>query len=138
MTACIIGFVGAAGLAVFSIVMFAAAPQFAIWYAAICVFIFYNCFQGFKRAKELLRIDKAPRREDFRCPLCKIPPAIGDFWKCGKCRKKFDLFAREHACPHCGAKYVAAACFNCGMASRLNEWSAIPAPPEVPAAPNPS
>jgi Zn-dependent protease len=126
LVATVLGFIGIAGLFVFAI------WTQSLWRIAICVFIGLNCFQGFRQAREMLRINKAPRREDFHCPLCKISPPIGDFWNCGKCRKKFDLFATEHVCPHCSTKYGAAACFNCGMVSRLNEWSASSASPEAP------
>ena len=129
MIASIFGFIGAGGLLVFTVWLFATEPQYAIWYAAICVFILYNCYRGFAQARELRRLAEAPRRAGCCCPACKAAPPVGDFWNCGKCRKKFDLFAAQFACPHCNTKYGGAVCFDCGVGSRLNEW--MPATPPV-------
>ncbi|HXB59398.1 MAG TPA: site-2 protease family protein [Candidatus Acidoferrales bacterium] len=135
MAACIIGFIGVGGLLVLTIWLFTISPRSAIWYTAICIFILLNCYQGFKSARELLRIAKAPRREGFHCPECKAVPPSGDLWLCGKCRKKFDTFASQGTCPHCGTAYARTACSECGAAHPITEWmDTPPAPPPLPAA----
>jgi Zn-dependent protease len=131
MAATVIGFIGIAGLAGLVIWIFTASPQAGIWPAALWVFIFWNCFQGFRQARELLRITNAPRREGYRCPNCKTSPPIGDFWTCGKCRQRFDLFVIPFTCPHCNTQYGGAVCLDCGMASRLSDWAPPTPPPEA-------
>jgi Zn-dependent protease len=123
MIASILGFIGAGGLLVLTIWFFTIAPQYAIWYAAICVFIIYNCYRGFTQARELLRMAKAPRNENYHCPNCKAAPPLGEFARCGKCRKKFDVFSSKFTCPHCNTVYARAACSECGAVSPLAGWS---------------
>jgi Zn-dependent protease len=123
LVATVIGFIGIAVLAVLVVFVLIASPQDAIWPAAICVFIFLNCFQAFRQAREMLRIAKAPKREDARCPVCQASPPVGDFWTCGKCGKKFDAFATQLKCPHCNTEYARIACFECGTPSPLGGWS---------------
>lgn len=132
--ATILGLIGIAGLFAFAI------WTQSLWTIAICVFIGLNCFQGFQQAREMLRLTKAPRNESYHCPLCQAAPPAGDFWTCGKCRKKFDLFANQMTCPNCQTQYGGTICYNCGMGSRLSDWSQAtpPAPPELPASHNPS
>lgn len=127
MFATVIGFFGVAGLAVLVIWVFVQLPQNGIWLGAICVFIFLNCFQGFRHARELLRIADAPRRGGYLCPNCKIAPPMGDFWTCGRCRKKFDPFTTQLTCPHCGMMYTRLGCLECGAASSPEAW--IPSSP---------
>jgi Zn-dependent protease len=129
MVASIIGFIGIAGLVVLVILEFLASPQSGIWLGLLCVFIFFNCYQGFIFARQLLRIGKAPRREGYHCPNCKAAPPLGDFWTCGRCRKKFDPFASHLMCPHCQTQYARMACLECGAPSALAEWTAYSPPP---------
>lgn len=121
MAACIIGFIGAAGLIVLAIF------TQSVWTGAICVFICLQCFASFKQAREMLKLEKAPRHEGYHCPSCKAAPPAGDFWNCGKCRKKFDAIATQLTCPHCGTHYERVACFECGTASPLADWLGAPA-----------
>ena len=129
LVATVLGFIGILGLV--SLAVFSGS----IWLGAVCVFIGLNCYQGFKSARELLRIAKAPRREGYHCPECKAAPPVGDLWVCGKCRKKFDTFATQATCPHCGTVYARTACSECGAAHPIAEWMDVktPAPPELPA-----
>ena len=126
MVATVLGFIGIAGLFVFAI--WTQSP----WRIAICVFIGLNCFQGFRQAREMLRIAKAPRHEGYHCPLCKSSPPMGEFWTCGRCRKKFDAIATRLACPHCGTQYERIACFECGAPNSLIDWISAPSPPQPP------
>jgi Zn-dependent protease len=130
MVASIIGFIGIAGFVVLAVLLFFISPQNGIWLGLLCVSIFFNCFQGFVHARALLRIAKAPRRDGYSCPNCKAAPPMGDFWQCGKCRKKFDPFTSPVACPHCHSPYTRMACLDCGTGSSPGDWlSGAPANP---------
>lgn len=122
MVATVVGFIGIAGLFVLAILKCLVALQSGIWLGLICVFIFFNCLQGFKYARQLIRISKAPRRDGYRCPVCQAVPPIGDFWTCGKCRKKFDAMETHLVCPHCSTQYARVACQDCGTAHSAEQW----------------
>jgi Zn-dependent protease len=129
MVACILGFIGAAALIGLAIWMQ------SLWTGAICVFIVLRCFSSFTQAKQMLKLEKAPRYEGYHCPSCKAAPPAGDFWSCGRCRKKFDAVATQMVCPHCDTRYERIACFECGTANPLTDWLSAPSPPEPPHAP---
>jgi Zn-dependent protease len=124
MTATIIGFVGATGL-----ILFAIWAQ-SVWLGAICLLILFNCFQGFQRAREMMRLANAQRYLNYVCPACKAPAPVGDFWMCAKCRKKFDAIATQLTCPHCNTHYERVACFQCGAVNPLPAWAGQTAPTE--------
>jgi len=126
MVATTLGLIGIAGLFVFAI--WTQSP----WRIAICIFIGLNCFQGFRQAREMLRLAKAPRYDGYHCPLCKAAPPAGEFWTCSKCRKKFDAIATQLTCPHCSTRYERIACFQCGTANSLVDWISAPSPPHPP------
>lgn len=130
MAACVIGSVGAAGLAAFAIHVCLATPQAGIWLLLICAFIFLNLFGGFRQARQLLVLDKAPRNESYHCPHCHASPPVGDFWLCGHCRNKFDTFATRAVCPHCHKTFDRASCPECGKGSPFADWAGA-APPSL-------
>lgn len=134
--ACIIGFLGCALLAGLAVLSFIVSPQDGIWASgwllAICLFIFWQCYQSFKGAKEMLRLEKADHYMNYHCPVCKATPPAGDFWTCGRCRKKFDAIATQLVCPHCNTTYERVACFVCGTASPLMDWAGVAKPSEPP------
>jgi Zn-dependent protease len=123
LVATVLGFIGILGLVAFAIF------SGSLWLGAICVFIGLNCYQGFKAARELLRIANAPRHKGYHCPLCKTVPPMGDFWSCGKCRKKFDAIATQLVCPNCNTRYERVACFECHTANPLVDWISAPSQP---------
>lgn len=123
MVATVIGFIGGAGLCVLAVLAFLERPADGIWPGVVAAFICYQCFQGFKYAREIARVANAPRRAGFACPACKISPPAGEFWHCGRCRGKFDPFATQWVCPHCNAHYSHMVCLDCGTASPLGAWS---------------
>jgi Zn-dependent protease len=100
------------------------------WLAIIAGFILLNCWSGLQQARALLRIAKAPQRHGFACPVCRNPPPVGDFWRCGQCRRPFDTFEREAVCPHCGARFGATRCLECGSMGSMREWSGVVLPAE--------
>jgi Zn-dependent protease len=117
MIAASIGFVGVAGLAAF------AFWARSVWLGILAAFILLNCWRGLMNARALLKLANAPRREGFFCPDCRTAPPVGLFWGCGKCGKKFDTFASQAVCPHCGAQYVATACAECGTLHPIVDWA---------------
>lgn len=123
LVASLIGFVGVAGL-----IGLALLAQ-ELWLGILCVFILLNCWGGLVHARALGRAAAAPRREGFLCPACGNAPPAGAFWRCGQCRKAFDSFATEAACPHCGADYGAAKCLDCGGLYPISQWATPPAMP---------
>jgi Zn-dependent protease len=123
MVACVIGFLGAAGLAVVAILLMAEGLwSLSGWLGAICFLNFYYCFQSFVHAREMLRRGDAPRRDGHLCPTCGVAPPAGDYWHCRQCRKSFDPFTTQMACPHCGMQYTSIGCLDCGNAAAPGDW----------------
>jgi Zn-dependent protease len=117
MVATVIGFAGVAGL-----ILLAIARQ-SLWFGILSAFILMNCWSGLRQARVLLRLAKLPRREGFACPWCKSAPVRGDFWKCGQCGQRFDLFQTQGACPYCASRFPATQCLDCGRSHPLEQWS---------------
>jgi Zn-dependent protease len=110
------------------------------WIGIMAAFIALNCWQGFRQARILSRLDNAPRRPGFACPVCKAAPPSGDFWGCSQCRKPFDIFATVGVCPNCHAAYAVTNCIECGSSRPIAEWilnvpQPTPAQPPPPPAP---
>jgi len=116
LVATVIGFLGAAGLAVVAILLQ------SVWLGLLCALNCFYCFQSFNQARELLRRGDAARREGYLCPNCGTAPPVGDFWHCGRCRKSFDPFATQLMCPHCNTQYNIIACLECGNAAPPQAW----------------
>jgi Zn-dependent protease len=123
IAACIFGAVGAAGLTTLAIYALFTSPQTGIWPAAICVFILLKLAGGFRQARELLRLESAPRNGSYHCPNCHTSPPVGEFARCPKCRKTLDPFISKFTCPHCATMFARVACSECGTASPLGGWS---------------
>jgi Zn-dependent protease len=123
--ASIVGFIGLAGLVVLIALAVFAGDDLANagWLALIAFFIATNCWRGLKQALALARFAKVPRRAGLACPSCKMAPPLGEFWRCGKCGKPFDLFQTMGVCPHCGTQYGASQCLDCGTSSPVSAWA---------------
>jgi len=93
-----------------------------VWLGVIAVFILLNCGRGLMQARRMARMEGAPRREEYSCPACRAVPPQGDFWVCGRCRKRFDLFLAPGICPHCGTGYEAFPCLDCGALRPGDQW----------------
>jgi len=102
--------------------------QGSYWFAILGVFILSNCWRGLQHARVLARIARLPRRSGFQCPSCEAPPPLGDWWVCGQCGKRFDTFASQATCPHCGAQFQSTRCLDCGESHPLGEWLILPPP----------
>lgn len=117
MTAAIIGLLGAAGF-----IILAMKAQ-DIWLGAIAVFVMINSWAGLQQARALAQFAKLPRRESFSCPVCKMSPPIGDYWRCSQCGQPFDTFQTGAVCPHCGSRFDQTRCLDCGNVRPIHEWS---------------
>jgi Zn-dependent protease len=126
MVAVVIGFVGVAGLAAWAL-----AAQ-SIWLGILAFFAGSRCWNGYKLAQALTKLEQAPRRTGFACPACHAVPPQGEFWRCGKCRTAFDTFVTNAICPKCATQFAATRCIDCGESSSFADWS--PAPPLLPMA----
>ena len=118
MVATIVGFIGIAGVILLAVV------THSMWFGVISVFMLLNCWNGLKQSRALLRLAKLPRRDGFACPRCHTAPPIGPYWKCGQCGQPFDTFQTGAACPHCGARFGATRCLDCGGTHSMSEWAA--------------
>lgn len=117
--ATVIGFVGAAGL-----ILLALTPQFqSAWTLLIAGFVVLNCWGGLQHARQLIKIEKLPRRDGFECPECHSKPPIGGYWRCTNCNSAFDTFACNAACPFCGKDFSTTVCLDCGRSSPIGAWS---------------
>jgi Zn-dependent protease len=117
LAASIIGFIGVAAL-----IGLAIWAQ-SIWLGIMAVFILMNCWNGFNQSRELYRRAKAPRHNGYICPTCKTAPPQGEFWRCVKCRQRFDAIATQLVCPHCGIRYSVMTCLECGGSRPIEEWN---------------
>jgi len=118
MASVIVGFVGIAGLGVVAFVT--GNP----WFAVITLFAGLQCFNGFKVAQALRRIETVPRREGVSCPVCNANPPRGVFWSCGLCKSTFDTFEVHGQCPKCFTTFPKTTCADCGAQSAFSDWVA--------------
>jgi Zn-dependent protease len=118
MASVIVGFIGVAGLGLFA---------FSIqsgWLGVVTVFAAMQCFNGYKLAQALKRLEDTPRREGVACPSCKASPPLGVFWSCGLCKTAFDTFAENAKCPKCYTTFPKTTCTECGIQSPFSNWFA--------------
>jgi hypothetical protein len=96
------------------------------------VFVIIYCWRGFKLARALYQLAKAPRNEGFHCPSCKAAPPMGNFWVCSQCKKRFDTFMTQAVCPHCAKQFPETSCTECGQRHPISTWAtAVPAAPPM-------
>jgi Zn-dependent protease len=126
MVASVIGFVGLGILALLALV------DPSSWTYVILIFVGLNCWVGFQQSRQLLRLEKAPRRSEFHCPTCKESPPIGKFWRCGRCGNGFDTFETQSFCPNCNAEYARTVCPYCLTGKPMAEWRTFQTPPPLP------
>jgi Zn-dependent protease len=116
MVASATGFLGVAVVALLAIL------GKSWWFGILAAFVGLNCWAGYQQATQLLRLEKAPRRAEFHCPVCQESPPIGEFWGCSQCRKTFDTFLTQGFCTHCNAEYHVTACPFCFNSKPMEEW----------------
>jgi Zn-dependent protease len=126
MVASALGFIGVGGMVLVAI--FLQQP----WFWILAAFAGLNCWNGFRQSQQLLRLEKAPRRQEFHCPVCQEPPPVGKFWRCSRCGTGFDTFETQAFCPNCNAEYAMTACPYCLNSKPMAEWRGFQTPPVPP------
>jgi len=116
MVAASLGFFGVAGL-----VWMALRTQ-SVWTGLIAAYAGINCWNGFKTAQALRKLEKLPRRQGFACPSCHTAPPVGSFWTCNRCRTRFDTFQTGGVCPQCAARFEKTTCLDCRRQASIAEW----------------
>lgn len=116
MVASFLGFFGVAGLGLL------AFARHSLWTALIAAYAGLNCWNGFKSAQALRKLERIPRRQGFACPSCKTSPPIGPFWKCNQCGTGFDTFETGGVCPQCSARFATTSCLDCRRPAPIAEW----------------
>lgn len=116
MVATVLGLLGTAGLIGLALWLR------SVWLGAIAIYMLMNCWAGLRRAQQLIRFSRLPRREGFACPKCRTAPPLGTFWKCQQCSQPFDTFQTRGICPHCAAQYARTMCLDCAESLPMNDW----------------
>jgi len=111
----LIGGVGLIGLAVW---------WQSIWTGILAFFLLTQSWGSYKAAGELVKLERLPRRPEFKCPECHASPIIGPLWVCPSCRGTFDPFATNAVCPHCHAVLDLTTCPDCQTARPHRSWAA--------------
>lgn len=93
-----------------------------LWFFVLSAFIASRCWTGFQQARAISRIEHATRHVDLACPTCKVAPPRGDFWTCGRCRARFDIFEHRGVCPHCKSEFNSIQCPACHQQALLARW----------------
>ena len=119
----------ALGLAGAACLLAVAVWDGSVWLGILTAFIALGCWRGFQSARALARVQNLPRHTGFLCPVCHAAPPQGALWQCGKCRNAFDTFVTGAMCPHCGEKFPATGCPDCGRLSPFSAW--LIAPPKL-------
>ena len=117
MVATILGFIGVLAFIGLAVV------QQSLWTGAIALFMLWICWGGLRQAQALLRIERLPRRDGFRCPNCHTKPLLGERWRCDLCGQPFDTFQTQGVCPHCSKHFPQTMCGDCGKFYSMNEWA---------------
>ena len=129
--ATVLGFVGAAGLVCLALWIG------STWSLLIAAYMLLNCWGGFKSARNMIRIERLPRREGVACPSCGAHPPIGPLWKCAECSRTFDTFQSMAVCPHCGSQFPNTMCGECQKMNPISEWGTASARASVTAVSGP-
>lgn len=116
--ATLIGLVGVVALVAVGLWM----GIYSLWLGLIAVFILMQCWQSFRYAQVLLKVEKIPRRAGFACPVCRSAPPVGAYWQCKQCGQPFDTFASGAVCPHCQTAHETTACPDCRESRSILSW----------------
>jgi Zn-dependent protease len=92
------------------------------WLGVMAAFALIQCWSGLQHARQLARIEAAPRHAGLACPTCGQAPPVGNFWICGQCRRPFDMFGNQGICPHCGVSFNGARCMECGQLHPIHSF----------------
>jgi Zn-dependent protease len=120
LVASTIGIVGVFGLFLLALYMRSA------WFFIMSVFILLNCWRALLQARQMAKVEAAPRHTDYICPDCGTVPPAGPYWLCARCGRPFDTFATDGTCPHCMTNYETATCPHCRHLLPLSLWRQPP------------
>lgn len=95
----------------------------SLWMILVTVYLGTSCWRSIQYARELVKLEGIPRREEFKCPQCGASPPMGAFWRCDLCGGTFDTFAAGAICPHCSKRHPATGCPTCGRMSQMEDWA---------------
>lgn len=112
----VIGFAGGLGL------LGMAVWTGSLWIVLMSAFLLWQCWNAFRQARFLSRMESAALRSGFACPRCQAPPPIGEFWVCSGCHRPFDTFETGAVCPNCSTSFPKTMCVKCGLGSPFSEW----------------
>lgn len=93
------------------------------WGAALSAILALAAMGAAAHARLLVGATSAPRRSGPACPSCGAAPPVGEFWRCFRCWRRFDLFAPATRCPTGGGHMTDAACLECGRPLVLSNSS---------------
>lgn len=96
----------------------------SIWTGILAGFLLMQSWSSYRAAGELRKLERLPRRPEFKCPDCHASPPRGEFWACPSCRRPFDPFATSAVCPHCHYALDATICPDCRSARPHRSWDA--------------
>lgn len=128
LAASILGLMGSAGLVVVVSLAFAVVPALGplcLWFGIIGVFLVFHSWVGLNQARLLLEMKRAPRDPEHACPSCGHPPPRGEFWTCGHCGARFDLFHERGFCPECEEYFDAIYCPECHQPAGIADWAYV-------------
>lgn len=98
------------------------------WLAIMAGFLMLGAIGGYSHARLLARIAQAPRHPELVCPSCGSAPPLGEFWRCTRCFKLFDLFAPDQSCPKADRHATDRSCQDCGRQFPQSQWMVAPRP----------
>lgn len=116
--ATIIGLVGGVALAGLAL------WDFSVWTGVLAFYLLSQSWRSYQAAGVLRKLEKLPRRPEFRCPECHASPPIGALWLCQSCGQAFDAFGHGGVCPHCQVEQKETTCPDCVTARSHRSWDA--------------
>jgi Zn-dependent protease len=93
-----------------------------VWFGVTAGFLCFGAVAGLRWARTIAPMFNAAKRPGFACPVCRIAPPVGRFWKCLSCNATIDIFDPLQSCPKCTTFFIAIACTHCGHTRSGSEW----------------
>ncbi len=109
-----IGLLAAVGIGVW------AAVRQDIWFIVLAAFGGWTSFTSLRNAWQVLQIQRAPRRSDAACPVCRTPPLDVDAWLCRNCGGPVNPW--RGPCPRCNYEDPSTQCPECYNETPKQAW----------------